>query len=73
MFGIFGAFNPRFYPGIARQPVGKTIGFLVVFILIISSLVSLKYTGSAIKNLSGAKNGLMKTCLNLRRNFQPFQ
>lgn len=55
MFGMFGAFDPRFYPRIAGQSVGRSIGFLAVFILIISALLSVKYTFAALSGLSTAK------------------
>ncbi|HQO37938.1 MAG TPA: DUF1189 family protein [Candidatus Omnitrophota bacterium] len=55
MFGMFGAFDPGFYPRISRQSVGRSIGFLLVFVLIISAAVSVKYTAVALSGLSVAK------------------
>ena len=42
MSGLLGSFIPAFYAKIARQSVGKTIGFLLILILIISAALSLK-------------------------------
>ena len=55
MFGMFGAFDPGFYPKIARQSIGRSVGFILVFVLIISALVSIKYTFVALSGLSIAK------------------
>ncbi len=44
MWGAIGSFNPEFYPKIAKQSVAKSIGFLAVFIIIISAVFSYKYT-----------------------------
>jgi hypothetical protein len=54
MFGMFGAFNPRFYPKIANQSIGRTIGFILVFVLIISACVSIKYTALVLSGFSAA-------------------
>jgi len=42
MTGILGGFFPAFYVKIARQPVGRSIGFLLSFILVISAVFSLQ-------------------------------
>jgi hypothetical protein len=42
MTGILGAFVPGFYAKIARQSLGRTIGFLLVLVLAISAVISLK-------------------------------
>jgi len=42
MSGFLGGFIPAFYAKIARQSVARTIGFLLVLILIISAVFSLK-------------------------------
>jgi hypothetical protein len=55
MFGMFGAFNPQFYPKIARQAIGRSIGFILVFALIISALVSIKYTVVVMSGFAVAK------------------
>ena len=44
MFGLIGSFNPKFYKNVARQPLIKSIGFLILFIVIFSALISFKYT-----------------------------
>jgi hypothetical protein len=47
MFGMFGAFNPQFYPKIAKQSIGRTIGFILVF-------VSIRYTAMVLSGFSAA-------------------
>ncbi len=42
MSGFLGSFIPAFYAKIARQSVARTIGFLLILILIISAALSLK-------------------------------
>ncbi len=42
MSWFLGSFIPAFYAKIARQSVARTIGFLLIFILIISAALSLK-------------------------------
>lgn len=54
MFGMFGAFNPRFYPKIANQSIGRSIGFILVFVLIISACVSMKYTALVLSGFTAA-------------------
>ena len=54
MFGMFGAFNPQFYPKIANQSIGRTIGFILVFVLIISACVSIKYTALVLSGFTAA-------------------
>ena len=54
MFGMFGAFNPHFYPKIAKQSIGRTIGFILVFVLIISACVSIRYTALVLSGFSAA-------------------
>jgi hypothetical protein len=44
MTGLIESFRAGSYRSIAQQPLGKTIGFLFVVILIISALISLKIT-----------------------------
>jgi hypothetical protein len=55
MFGIFGAFDPRFYPKIARQSIGRSVGFLTIFVLIVSACVSIKYTSVVLSGFTVAK------------------
>ncbi|MCU0650961.1 MAG: DUF1189 domain-containing protein [Candidatus Omnitrophica bacterium] len=55
MFSVFKAFNPKFYPEIAKQSTGRSIGFLLIFVLIISSLVSAKYTVVTFSGFSAAR------------------
>lgn len=55
MFGLFGAFNPAFYARVARQKAGRSIGFLAVFVLIISTALSVKYTAALLKALDAAR------------------
>jgi len=68
MFGMFGAFDPGFYPRISRQSVGRSIGFLLVFVLIISAAVSVKYTAVACPDCPLRKNGSMRICPGYRLN-----
>ncbi len=44
MLGIIGSFNPKFYKKIAAQSLVKSFGFLIVFVIIVSAVVSYKYT-----------------------------
>lgn len=44
MTGLIESFRAGSYRSIAQQPLGKTVGFLFVVILIISALISLKIT-----------------------------
>ncbi|MFA5101395.1 MAG: DUF1189 family protein [Candidatus Omnitrophota bacterium] len=55
MFGMFGAFDPKFYPKIAKQSTGKSIGFLTVFVLIIAAVVSVRYTFFVHSGFNSAK------------------
>jgi len=55
MFGLFGAFIPAFYAKVSRQKVGRSIGFLAVFVLIISVVLSVKYTAVLLKALDSAR------------------
>jgi len=55
MFGMFGAFDPRFYPKIAKQSIGRSIGFLTVFVLIVAACVSIKYTSVVFSGFTVAK------------------
>jgi hypothetical protein len=55
MFGMFGAFDPRFYPKIAKQSIGRSIGFLAVFVLIVAACVSVRFTGIALSGFTVAK------------------
>ncbi|MBN2120795.1 MAG: DUF1189 family protein [Candidatus Omnitrophica bacterium] len=45
MFGLTGSFNSKFYSKIAKQPLGKSVGFLILFIALISLVLSLKHVG----------------------------
>jgi hypothetical protein len=44
MFGVVGSFNPKFYKSIVKQRLIKSVGFLIVFIMIFTAVLSLKYT-----------------------------
>lgn len=46
MSGIVKSFDPKFYKSIAKQSFGKSFGFLVVFILILSAVISFKWTAN---------------------------
>ena len=44
MLGIVGSFKPQFYKRIVSQPLARSFGFLVVFVVIISAVVSFQLT-----------------------------
>ena len=44
MLGIIGSFKPGFYKKIVSQPLTKSFGFLALFVIIISAVVSLQLT-----------------------------
>lgn len=46
MIGIVKSFDPKFYKTIAKQKLGKSFGFLCVFILILSAVISFKWTAN---------------------------
>ncbi|MFA6384970.1 MAG: DUF1189 family protein [Candidatus Omnitrophota bacterium] len=55
MFGLFGAFDPRFYPKISKQSIGRSIGFLALFVLIVAACVSARYTSVVLSGFTAAK------------------
>jgi hypothetical protein len=55
MFGLFGAFDPRFYPKVAKQSTGRSIGFLAVFVLIVAACVSIRFTAVVLSGFTFAK------------------
>lgn len=44
MKAIIESFNARFYKKIAKQKLGRSIGFIALFIVIVSAVVSLQFT-----------------------------
>ena len=43
-FGFIGSFNPKFYKEVSRQPFGRSFGYLMLFLLVMSLVLSVKYT-----------------------------
>ncbi len=64
MVGIIKSLNINSYKKIARQSFAKSLGFLVIFIIIISAVISLKFTFVA-------KTGLFQFSSFLNRNLEP--
>mgnify|MGYP001607289099 CR=1 FL=1 len=56
MAGIFKSWNIDNYKDIARQPVFKSLGFLLIFIMIFSAFISLKLTFNAKAGFSWANS-----------------
>lgn len=46
MLGIVKSFDPKFYKTIAKQKLGKSFVFLLLFVLILSAIFSFKYTAN---------------------------
>ncbi|UCD15837.1 MAG: DUF1189 family protein [Candidatus Omnitrophota bacterium] len=62
MLAVLESFNPKFYKEIAKKKFSRSLGFLVVFIVIISAIISFKYSAAIKKVLpqiiSWAQNNL---------------
>jgi hypothetical protein len=69
MFGMIGAFNPRFYPKIADQSIGRSVGFILVFVLIISACVSIRYTALVLTGFSAANNWVSQNMSKIAAEF----
>jgi len=46
MLGIIGSFQPEFYKRIVKQNLSKSFGFLAVFLILVSLIISFKYTAA---------------------------
>lgn len=45
MLAVFDSFNPKAYKEIIKKKFGVSLGFLVIFIMILSAVIALKYNG----------------------------
>ncbi len=56
MFGLIGAFDTKHYGKIYKQSVGRSVGFLVVLALIISAVLSVRYSFVVISGFSAVRS-----------------
>ena len=69
MLGLIGSFNPNFYREITKQSLWRSLGFLIVFITIISAIVSYKYTLIVKNMLPQVNSWTQKNLVNIASDF----
>ena len=69
MLGLIGSFNPNFYREITKQSLWRSLGFLIVFITIISAIVSYKYTVIVKNMLPQVNSWTQKNLVNIASDF----
>ena len=69
MLGLIGSFNPNFYREITKQSLWRSLGFLIVFITIISAIVSYKYTVIVKNMLPQVNSWTQKNLINIASDF----
>ncbi|MCK4810549.1 MAG: DUF1189 family protein [Candidatus Omnitrophica bacterium] len=73
MLGIIKSFNPSFYPKITRQSLWKSLGFFLVFIIIISAILSFKISSDVKRQLPVAEAWLYENIPQIVSDFPPLE
>ncbi|MFA5839163.1 MAG: DUF1189 family protein [Candidatus Margulisiibacteriota bacterium] len=69
MFGLIESFNPKFFKSLLAKRMGRCIGFLFVFIILLSIILSLKITILLIPPFSQAKDWINENMVSLVAQF----